>query len=260
MARLTPLFSGSSGNSYYIGSRSAGVMIDAGRSARQLDSMLRLCDIDPMAIQGIFITHEHSDHINGLQVFAKKYRIPVYASVGTLTALGEKLSGLEAHAIEGNLELAGMEITAFHTSHDAAESLGYRIETEDGRILGFATDLGVLSEEVKQHLLGADTVVIESNHDKEMLRHGAYPMYLKQRILSDHGHLANDTAAAFLPQLAEHGTRRFLLAHLSRDNNTHALARETALRALQQGGRMENIDFWLDTARPENPDGKSIIF
>lgn len=260
MARLTPLFSGSSGNSYYIGSRSAGVMIDAGRSARQLDSMLRLCDIDPMAIQGIFITHEHSDHINGLQVFAKKYHTPVYASVGTLTALGEKLSGLEAHAVEDRMEFAGMEIKPFHTSHDAAESLGYRIRTEDDRILGFATDLGVLSEEVKQHLLGADTVVIESNHDKEMLRHGAYPGYLKQRILSDHGHLANDTTAAFLPQLAEHGTRRFLLAHLSRDNNTHALAKETALCALQQGGRMENIDFWLDTARPENPDGKSILF
>lgn len=260
MARLCPLFSGSSGNSYYIGSRSAGVLIDAGRSARQLDGMLQLCGIDPLAIQGILLTHEHSDHISGLQVFARKYKLPVYGSAGTLIALGEKLSGVEAHVAEPELELAGMSVTPFHTSHDCAEPLGYRIVTEDGRKLGFATDLGFLSETVKAQLLGADMVVIESNHDRDMLRHGGYPMYLKERILSDHGHLANDTCAAFLPELAKSGTRRFLLAHLSRENNTPSLAKEAALTALVRAGLSEHIDFLLDTAKPENPDGKSVIF
>lgn len=260
MARLCPLFSGSTGNSYYIGSRSAGVLIDAGRSARQLDGMLHSCNIDPLAIHAILLTHEHSDHISGLQVFAKKYRIPVYGSTGTLIALGEKLTGVEAHVAEDGMELAGMEITPFHTMHDCAEPLGYRIRTEDDRTLGFATDLGALSDVVKEHLLGADTVVIESNHDRDMLRHGGYPIYLKQRILSDHGHLANDACAAFLPTLAKSGTRRFLLAHISRENNTPGLARETALAALAQAGLSENVDFQLDTASPENADGKTVIF
>lgn len=260
MARLCPLFSGSTGNSYYIGSRSAGVLIDAGRSARQLDGMLRLCNIDPLAIHGILLTHEHSDHISGLQVFARKYKIPVYGSTGTLIALGDKLAGVEAHVAEAGMEIAGMSVTSFHTSHDCAEPLGYRIVTDDGRTLGFATDLGILSELVKEHLLGADMVVLESNHDRDMLRHGGYPIYLKQRILSDHGHLANDTCAAFLPELAQSGTRRFLLAHLSRENNTPSLAREAALTALARAGLSEQIDFLLNTASPENADGKSVIF
>lgn len=260
MARLTPLFSGSTGNSYYIGSRSAGVLLDAGRSARQLDSMLRLCEIDPLAIHAILITHEHNDHVNGVRVFAKKYRIPVYATTGTLVAMGANLDGIEAHAVEAEMQIAGMNIVPFATSHDAAESCGYRIETEDHRKLGFATDLGYLSDDVKRHLLGTDFVVVESNHDREMLRHGPYPAYLKQRILSDRGHLANDVTAAFLPELAASGVRRFLLAHISKENNTQTLARDAALRALVGSGLTENIDFWLETAHAENPDGSTIIF
>lgn len=260
MARLCPLFSGSTGNSFYIGSRSAGVLIDVGRSARQLEGMLHRCGIDPMAIQGILLTHEHSDHIVGLNVFARKYRVPVYGSTGTLVALGAKLEGVEAHIAENGMELAGMTVFPFHTSHDCAEPTGYRIALEDGRVLGFATDLGYLSDEVKERLLGADMVVIESNHDREMLRHGGYPMYLKQRILSDRGHLANDACSTFLPELVKSGARRLLLAHLSRENNTPGLARETALAALCRTGFVENVDFLLDTASPENPDGKTIIF
>ena len=199
MARLCPLFSGSSGNSYYIGSRSAGLLIDAGRSARQLTQMLDRCGIDPLAIQGILITHEHSDHIAGVRVFAKKYGIPVFASQGTLLSLESSLEGVERWVLEGPLELAGMKVTPFPTPHDSAQSLGFRITTADHREFALATDLGEVTSCVRDHLLGAEFVVVESNHDREMLRNGAYPAYLKRRILSCRGHLSNRDCAALLP-------------------------------------------------------------
>ena len=236
------------------------MLIDAGRSARQVDAMLKTCEIDPLAVQGILVTHEHTDHVNGLRVFAKKYGIPVFASGGTLNALGEALDCVETHVAEDGLQVAGMTVSPFHTSHDCAEPMGFRIKTEDNRIFTLATDLGFLSEEVEASLLGADFVVIESNHDVEMLRSGGYPYYLKKRILSDHGHLSNVTCAAVLPKLAQSGTRRFLLAHLSRENNSRQAALETALSSLVRAGLTENVDFLLDAAHPENALGKSIIF
>lgn len=260
MARLCPLFSGSSGNSYYIGSRSAGLLIDAGRSARQLDNMLKLCGIDPLAVQGILVTHEHSDHILGLRVFARKYGLPVFASVGTLSALSSALDGVQAYPAEAGLQLAGMTVTPFHTSHDCVEPMGFRMKTEDGRSFALCTDLGYLSEEVRESLLGVDFAVIESNHDPEMLRTGRYPYPLKQRILSDQGHLSNGACADFLPELARSGTKRFLLAHLSRENNSPALALEASLSALVQAGLVRDVDFLLDVARVENTEGKSVIF
>ncbi len=260
MARLCPLFSGSSGNSYYIGSRSVGLLLDAGRSARQLGKMLEHCGIDPSAIQGILITHEHSDHIAGVRVFAKKYGIPVFASQGTLLAMQSSLEGVESWVLEDSFHLAGMEITPFSTPHDSAQSLGFRIRTEDGREFALATDLGVVTDCVKEHLMGAEFVVVESNHDKEMLRNGGYPAYLKRRILSGRGHLSNGDCAGFLPELARNGTKRFLLAHLSRENNTPALAREAACASLEQAGFRENVDYWLGVARPENEGGETILF
>lgn len=260
MARFCPLFSGSSGNSFYIGSRSAGVLIDAGRSARQLDNMLKLCGVDPLAVQGIFVTHEHVDHVSGLRVFARKYGLPVFATPGTLSALGSALEGLNARPVEESMELSGMTVTPFPTSHDCAQPTGYRIGTEDGRTFALATDLGYLSDTVKEHLLGVDLVVLESNHDREMLRNGGYPYYLKQRILSDRGHLSNDVCASFLPELLKSGGRRIVLAHLSRENNTPALALETSRTALTRAGYVPDVDFLLEAAGPENTQGHVVIF
>ena len=161
MARLCPLFSGSTGNSYYIGTRSAGLLLDAGRSARQLVGALQRCGIDPLAVQGILITHEHSDHIAGVRVFAKKYGIPVFASQGTLLAMDSSLEGVERWVLEEELQLAGMTVRPFSTPHDSAQSLGFRIRTEDGRQFALATDLGALTGCVREHLLGAEFVVIE---------------------------------------------------------------------------------------------------
>lgn len=260
MARFCPLFSGSSGNSSYLGSRSAGVLIDAGCSARRLDGRMRLCGIDPLAVGGILVTHEHSDHVSGLRVFAKKYGLPVYGSAGTLGAIAGSLEGVELRDIGDGAEIAGMEVRAFPTSHDCAQPTGYRIHTWDGRDFCFATDLGYLSDEVKENLLGCDMVVIESNHDIEMLRNGPYPYYLKRRILSDQGHLSNAACAQFLPELLKSGVRRFMLAHLSDTNNTPRLALETSLSALVQAGFVQDVDFILQVAMPENTESKTVIF
>ena len=160
MAELWPLYSGSTGNSYFIGSKTAGLLVDVGRSARQTVNILKRCGIDPLAVCGILVTHEHSDHVSGLRVFASKYNIPVFASAGTLTAL-ESMRVLDgsfpAYTIEGELELGGMRVRAFRTPHDCAESLGFRIRTADGKTIAVATDLGSVTPEIEENLLGIES-------------------------------------------------------------------------------------------------------
>ncbi len=264
MTRFCPLFSGSSGNSYYIGSATAGILIDAGRSAKQIVTMLDFCGIDICSVQAIFVTHEHSDHVNGLRVLASRYHIRVYSSNGTLNALdnmGCLNSKFQSDVIgcEG-VELAGIQIQPFRTSHDSAESIGYRVQTQDGRRVGFSTDLGYMSDEVRNALCGTDMVVLESNHDIGMLNNGPYPYPLKKRILSDTGHLSNLACADELCGLADHGTTRFVLAHLSSENNTPELAYQTALCSLSMAGMKQGTDFELSVAPKENTLGKVTIF
>lgn len=261
MAELCALYSGSTGNSYFIGSKTSGVLVDIGRSAKQTTNILKHCEIDPLAINGILITHEHTDHVNGLRVFASKYHIPVFASVGTLSALesiGILNGSFPAYSIEGALQLGDMQISAFRTPHDCAESLGFRIRTADNKLVTLATDLGYITPEIEENLLGADLTILESNHDVGMLRTGPYPYSLKRRILSDHGHLSNTACAEMLPTLYENGTKHFILAHLSRENNTPDIARQTAICGMQMAG-IEN-GYILDVAPIENLDGSTVLF
>lgn len=264
MARLCPLFSGSSGNSYYIGNQTDGILIDVGRSARQTVQMLDSCGIAVSQIKGIFITHEHSDHVKGLRVFASKYHIKVYASPGTLGAL-EQMGILtdqypaEEIGLEG-IECGGMMVKPFLTSHDCAQGYGYTVQTSDDRKITVSTDLGVVSDHVREHLCGSDMVVLESNHDVGMLRNGSYPYPLKRRILSDLGHLSNQSCAEEISALVKGGTPRFLLAHLSRENNTPEIAYQTAICALTMEGMKPELDFQLGIAPVENRTGKTIIF
>lgn len=264
MARFCTLFSGSSGNSYYIGSEQSGILIDAGRTAKQMDAMLENCKIKAESIRAIFVTHEHSDHIKGLRVFASRHHLPVFASEGTLSELEVHncLSDKYEANVIGNcgMECAGLYIKPFHTSHDCAESVGYRIHTHDDRTAVVSTDLGFISDEVKQELAGADLIVLESNHDVGMLQNGPYPYPLKRRILSKLGHLSNHDCASELCELASKGTARFVLAHLSSENNTPELAYQTSLCALTLSGREKDIDFKLYVAPKENYEGKRIIF
>lgn len=264
MARICPLFSGSSGNCYYIGSGEEGILVDVGRSAKQVTTRLEQCGISTDAVKAVFITHEHADHVAGLRVFASRYHLPVYASAGTLSALSrmECLSDkFSQSVIDGTgMECAGMRIAPFPLSHDSAECVGYRIVTEDGRTVALSTDLGCLSEEVETGLTGADFVVLESNHDVGMLKNGPYPYPLKRRILSHTGHLSNADCAEELCRLVQCGTTRFLLAHLSAENNTPELAYQTSLCSLNLNGFQQDKDFQLFVAPRENVSGKSIWF
>ena len=263
MARLIPLFSGSSGNCYYVGSKKNGIMIDAGRSAKQIKTKLDELEIDISAVGGIFVTHEHIDHIKGLRVFASKYKIPVYASMKTIEALKELKvfdGSFSLNCLEDEMEINGIKVKSFRVSHDCADCRGYRIYTEDEKTLSFATDLGFVSTEVFENLSNSDFAVIESNHDVNMLLNGPYPYMLKRRILSDHGHLSNDTCSSLLTELIGKGTRKFMLAHLSSENNTGELALQSAVCSLKMAGFEENKDFTIALSPKENNNHESVIF
>lgn len=263
MARYCPLFSGSSGNCTYIGTAEGGILVDAGVSAKRIETALRERDIEPHSIEAVFVTHEHIDHISGLRLLTKRYGWRVYASCGTLEAIADTRP-LEPQTVcevigETGVCAAGMEIQPFATSHDSRESLGFRITLPDGRRVAVATDTGVMTDTVRAALSGCDLVHIESNHDVRMLENGPYPYYLKRRILADTGHLSNDACAAELTALAQNGTTRFVLAHLSRENNLPEIAYMTAQAALSGAGMQENIDFLLQVA-PRGAEAPVTLF
>ena len=263
MMRYCPLFSGSTGNCTYVGTSDGGVLIDAGVSARRIKTALAERDIDPSTIRAVLLTHEHSDHVAGLQVLCKQFGWAVVASEGTLDGLADqdKLpcnSKIYMLPSDRSLNVAGLRITPFETPHDSRQCYGYRIDSEDGRSLAMTTDLGYLPDSVLQTILGCQTIHIESNHDPEMLRNGPYPYWLIQRIRGEGGHLSNQECAAVLPTLVKAGANRIVLAHLSEHNNTPALARECAASALTMAGASVGRDCLLSVAKPT--DDSPVIY
>jgi phosphoribosyl 1,2-cyclic phosphodiesterase len=250
--KLCPLFSSSSGNCAYIGGANGGVLVDAGVSAKRIGLALQRIGAQPSRIGAVFVTHEHGDHIAGLRVFCRRNHIPIFATNGTLRALeqmGALAPDMQTEAMpQGGVEVNGLLVRCFPTSHDVAEPCGFRLEAENGETFAVATDTGVLTEETKAALLGCDTVLLESNHEIAMVENGPYPYPTKRRILSDLGHLSNTANAAFLPQLLQSGTGRFTLAHLSRNNNTPELAYATAKAAFDAIGAKLGIDYELQVA------------
>lgn len=262
MAKVIPLFSGSKGNSYFVGSSGEGVLIDAGRTCKQLELALDYNKIDVKRIGAIFITHEHTDHCSGLKVFAKRYGIKVYASFGTLVAMDEKNiidENVQTQVITDSVVVGNMQINRCDTPHDARESCCYQVVTADDRRAVIATDIGIMKDEIRQIIRDSDFAVVESNHDVKMLQEGMYPYNVKQRILSDKGHLSNEACASELADFVRNNTTRLMLGHISENNNLPYLALNTALEALKKQGMRNNIDFTLETV-PAETRGKAVLF
>ncbi len=263
--RLCPLFSGSSGNCIYIEfSENYGVLVDVGKSNKQLEAAFRLNNINPKNIKAIFITHEHSDHIAGLKIFIKNHDVKVYGSSGTLFALKEKGIISEKNSYEvltkTQKDLDFISVKPFSISHDCNEGFGYSFMSKNGKKVSVCTDLGYISEEIKNDLKGSCALVLESNHDKMMLQNGPYPYYLKRRILSEIGHLSNDSCGELLPYLVNSGTKNILLSHLSAHNNLPDLAFQTALNYLKMEDMAPNRDFYLHVSPKENTHNLCIEF
>ncbi len=238
--RIVTLYSGSGGNSVYIRMAGTAILIDAGRSARALCHSLKTIGTDIEEIRAIFVTHDHHDHVSALEVLSKKNEIPVHMTDQS-AALYDRYpdspihSRLIRHTPLFREQVGNLTVSSFPTPHDSRMSVGYRIEctTEEGICaVGVATDIGYVTEEIRGGLSGCRAVVLESNHDVEMLMKGPYPYDLKQRIRSRRGHLSNQDSADFAAELAAKGTRAFLLAHLSEENNEPSLALEEAERAI----------------------------
>lgn len=257
MAKFCAMFSGSSGNCIYISAGGSSILVDAGVSARSICNALETIGSEIGQVSAILITHEHSDHIKGLKTLLSKYKIPVYASPGTIEGILQNIPVGDEHFTEletgSSIEIAGMGVSSFCTSHDSNESVGFRIHTPDGRRIAIATDLGYVSDTVMSGISDCDIVMIESNHDVGMLQNGKYPYYLKRRIMSKTGHLSNDACASVLPQLCSGGTRHFVLAHLSRDNNFPELALETAVSVMKLSG-IASEDYEIEVAPRNGPE------
>ena len=233
------LASGSSGNATLVTDGATHILIDAGISARRIERSLASIGLCADALDAIFITHSHTDHVSGLRTLLKRRSIPVYAGAGTCREIAfavPELSGALEDIERGETRhFGGCTVCAFETSHDTSEPMGYRIDGADGAI-GILTDTGVVTQAAHDALLGVDALILEANHDVEMLRYGPYPYYLKERVLSARGHLSNDDAARFAVEMARAGTTTFVLAHLSAENNTPVQAEYTVARALSSQG------------------------
>lgn len=230
--RLCSIASGSSGNCIYVGSDTTHLLVDVGISGKRTEAGLKELDLSMRDIDGIFITHEHADHIAGLGVLGRKYGIPIYATKGTINAIknsnavGELPDELFCPiSADEKIVIKDLVCNPMRISHDAAEPVAYRIQHGKKRV-GIITDLGNYNDYTVESLKGMDALLLEANHDVNMLQVGPYPYYLKQRILGDRGHLSNERAGQLLCSLLHDKLQSVMLGHLSKENNLPELAYE----------------------------------
>ncbi len=239
--------SGSSGNCIFVGTAEANILVDAGISCKRIVDGLKSIDIDISDISGILITHEHSDHIQGVPILARKYGIDIYGTRDTLKYIYDKEKGNlgESRLVEivpdADFEIGDAVIHPFSISHDAADPVSYRIES-DGKVFAIATDLGYYDDYVVKNLSEADGIYLEANHDVNMLMVGGYPYHLKMRIIGPKGHLSNEAAADLLVRVGCDRLKAVLLAHLSKENNYAELAYETVRAELLEKWSFGDID------------------
>ena len=257
------LSSGSSGNCYYIGNEFHGILVDAGISASSIRKYLKQIDISLQSIMGILVTHNHTDHIKGLEVLTRKSHIPVFTTANVWKSILSPHMNISADCIreikeQQEFNLAGFAIEAFRVSHDAPETVGYSINFE-GVIITIATDLGYICETSSQYIRNANLLVIESNYDEQMLMEGSYPYYLKKRIKSDSGHLGNHQTSDFLAEIYNDRLSYVCLAHLSKNNNTPELALSSLYNKFNERGvGISNSQHVMVLSR-NNPSEKLIL-
>lgn len=258
--RFSILASGSTGNSIIVETDQTKILIDAGLSGKQIEAKLKEVEIDPKSIDAILVTHEHADHIKGVGVLARRYHLPVYTHEKTWLELDRLIGDIpeeQRHYFdEGEIKsFADLTVESFAISHDASFPMGFCFHEGDKK-LSLATDLGYVSQRIKETISGSGAYIFESNHDVEMLRMGHYPWNIKRRILSDVGHLSNEDAGAALSDILEGQGEKVYLSHLSKDNNMTELARLTVKNILEENGFLVGDEVKLLDTSPIKPTPK----
>jgi phosphoribosyl 1,2-cyclic phosphodiesterase len=250
IVKVSVLASSSSGNSTFIATERTRILVDAGLSRKETFERLKAIDVDPGTITAILITHEHSDHISGMQTIARTLSIPIFLTRLTADSIAwdEVTPHLEFFQAGGRLVIGDVDIASFTIPHDAADPVGFSLCAEGVKI-SIATDLGYIPESIRFHLRGSTVLLLESNHSLEMLKVGPYPWSVKQRVMSRVGHLSNDAACDFVRDHLDLDTSRLILGHLSESNNHPELVRQAALQALD--GRA--LFTQLFVAHPKQP-------
>lgn len=254
--RLCSIASGSSGNCIYVGTDTTHILVDVGISGKKAEAGLNTLGLTCRDIDGIFITHEHIDHISGLGVLARKYEIPIFATRGTIAAIKETKSVgsidddlFQTVSADDKLIVKDMTLNPMQISHDAAEPVAYRI-SHGNKKLAIITDLGTYNDYTVECLKGMDALLLEANHDVNMLQVGPYPYYLKQRILGNRGHLSNELSGRLLSQILHDKMQAVVLGHLSKENNLPELAYETVrLEITMADNEYKAADFPISVAK-----------
>ncbi|WP_043930272.1 MBL fold metallo-hydrolase [Bacillus sp. EB01] len=261
--QFSVLASGSTGNAIFVESGDHSFLVDAGLSGKQMEGLFQKIGRNMGDLSGILVTHEHSDHIKGLGVAARKYKLPIYANEKTWKAMDGLIGEVPTEqkfvfGMETVKSFGGLDIESFGVSHDAAEPMFYVFHSE-GKKLVLITDTGYVSDRMKGTISNADAYVFESNHDVQMLRMGRYPWNVKRRILSDVGHVSNEDAAIAMSEVAGDNTKRIYLAHLSLDNNIKDLARMAVAQTLETRGILIGEQFDLYDTDPRIPTALTAV-
>lgn len=238
--KFSVLASGSTGNALYVETDKQRLLVDCGLSGKKMESLFEKISCRPDRLDGILVTHEHSDHIKGLGVFARRYHLPIYANAKTWQAMEGSIGEIPVDQkfhfeMETAKTFGDIDVETFGVSHDAAEPMFYTFHHE-GRKLALATDLGYVSDRIKGVIKDADMYIFEANHDIDMLMMGRYPWNVKRRILGDLGHISNEDSAVALSEIVSDVTKKIFLAHLSQDNNMKDLALLSVKQTLEQRG------------------------
>ena len=261
--KLCSIASGSSGNCIYLGGEDTGLLVDAGISRKAILESLKGLDICFESIKALLVTHEHTDHIRSIGALSRKFDIPIYANGCTWEAMEGALGNIKSKNIklfetDKEFQIDNITIKPFLIPHDAAEPVGFTFDIK-GLKLGVATDLGTFDSNTAKNLQGSEFVMLESNHDEEMLKAGDYPYFLKRRIMGEFGHLSNESAGYAVCELVKSGVEKILLGHLSRENNFPQLAYETVKGIIEENNIKYNYDIKLELA-PRNSISKVFMW